>query len=386
MAIHRSTLSSCLVQRVADEARRREWRSRAASLKALVLDAETIQEIDNLATGVFSPLEGFLDSRDFSSVLDRMRLADGTPWAIPIVLDVDRSTADGLREGEDVAVRDREGRDVAILHLREKFTYSRAEYAQKVYGTTDPRHPSVRRIGEMKEVLLAGPVTALERTAAPYPEGRRTPAETRALFAELGWKSVVGFQTRNCPHMAHEAVQKIALAFADGLFIQPIIGKLKAGDFRDEVIIRAYRALIEHYYPKGRVVLGALNTYMRYGGPREAIHHAIMRRNYGCTHFIVGRDHAGVGDFYPPEAAIEIFERFPDLGIAPLAVRGNYRYCRRCMGLVSERTCPHPEEEQVHFSGTIVRETLLARKDPPPEMIRPEVAAILQADPNPFVE
>jgi len=373
-----------LVNRVVPPAQRAEALRQARELPSLPIDEETAHEVYNLAHGVYSPLEGFLGSADFHSVINTGRLSSDLPWTIPIVLDLPREAAAPLHEGQAVALT-WGGVPLAVLHLEEKYGYSREELAARVFGTTDSRHPGVARVMGMGEVLLGGSIDLLHDPEDPFSRYKLTPQETRLLFQAKGWQTVVGFQTRNVPHLGHEYVQKTALSFVDGLFINPVIGKKKAGDFRDEVILDAYDTLIRNYYLKDRAVMSIWRLEMRYAGPREAIFHAIVRKNFGCTHFIVGRDHAGVGNYYPPYAAQEVFREFPDLGITPLFFTAFF-YCRRCGGVANEKTCPHDSSQRIDFSGTWLRQVLTAKGEPPAELLRHEVAQAIMKWDNPFVE
>jgi sulfate adenylyltransferase len=350
----------------------------AARLPRLVIDAEIVSDLENIATGVYSPLEGFLGETDFKAVVEGCRLASDLAWTIPIVLDVDKKTAEGLKAGTDVALATEDGRPVAILHLREKYGFDKARMAEKVFGTTDPAHPGVAKVMAMKDVLLGGPIDLIDMTPTPFDRWKLSPKETRVLFEAKGWRTVVGFQTRNTPHIGHEYVQKAALTFTDGLFINPVIGRKKKGDFKDEVILASYEEAIRLYYLKDRTTMAILQMEMRYAGPREAIHHAILRKNFGCTHIIIGRDHAGVGSYYPPFAAQDIFEDFPDLGIVPLFFR-SFSHCRKCGSVVNEKICPHPPADHIQFSGTKIRDLLVKGECPPPELMRPEVARVIMA-------
>jgi sulfate adenylyltransferase len=374
-----------LVERVLKAAARNEVLARAPKLPCLTVDAETVSDLENIATGVYSPLEGFMGAADFRSVLNGMRLPNDLAWTIPIVLDTDRKTAAGLKVGQEILLRSAAGRPVALLRLDEAYGFDKAEAAEKVFGTSDPAHPGVAKVQRMKDVLLAGPVDLIEATPTPFDRWKLTPRESRVLFEAKGWRTVVGFQTRNTPHIGHEYVQKAALTFTDGLFINPVIGRKKKGDFKDEVILASYEELIRHYYLKERAVMAILQMEMRYAGPREAIHHAIVRKNFGCSHIIIGRDHAGVGSYYHPYAAQEIFDEFPDLGIVPLFFRSFY-YCRKCGSVVNEKICPHPASEQVQFSGTKIRDLLVSGEVPPAELMRPEVAKVIMQFKDPFNE
>jgi sulfate adenylyltransferase len=364
------------VERVLEGEARSQAIARSASLPALDLEERQAREVENLAMGIYAPLSGFLARADFASVLERGRFADGAPWTIPIVLDTSADDARRLGGAPEVLLRFA-GQPLAILTLEGGYGWSRDDFNRSIFGTLDPAHPGVAFTAGMGPVLLAGGIDLIEPAPSPFSAHRLSPRATRARFAQLGWKTVVGFQTRNIPHIAHEALQKAALNLVDGLFINPLVGGKKAGDFEDTVIVAAYEALLRHYYPADRAALGILQGQMRYAGPREAIFHAIQRRNFGCTHFIVGRDHAGVGKFYPPYAAQEIFADYPDLGITPLFF-GAFFQCRRCGAPASEKTCPHGAGERLDFSGTRVRDAIL-KGEAIDAMIRPEVQAAIRA-------
>jgi sulfate adenylyltransferase len=324
-----------LIDLTASEKRREGLISEFSELDSFVINKNLAQEIDNIAQGVFSPLEGFLTRNEFECVLSRGRLASDVPWTIPIVLDVDESEIDGTQVGDEVGIR-LNGGPIAIMKIDDVYSYDKKGFAESVFGTNDTNHPGVAKIKGMKDTLVGGSLTFLNHIGNPYPDYTRSPEETRSLFKKKGWKSVVAFQTRNPPHLGHEYVQKTALSMVDGIFINPLIGKKKSGDFRDDVILESYKALMENYYPDQSASMSVLHTEMRYGGPKEAIHHAIMRKNFGCTHFIVGRDHAGVGNYYGPFDAHEIFEEYPDLGIAPIKFR-SFFYCKKCGSIANEK-------------------------------------------------
>jgi len=354
----------------------------AKRLPQIVLTKELAKEVQNIAYGVFSPLEGFLTREDYISVLNERRLTTGMPWTIPIVLDI--STDSEVKEGNDVALLD-EGRPIAIMHVEDIYQYDREELAQKVFGTTDLGHPGVAKVYRMKEFLVGGKIDLIDEPQMPFADYFLKPQVTRLLFEKKGWQTVVAFQTRNIPHVGHEYLQKTALTFTDGLFINPVIGRKKAGDFKDELILKTYQALINNYYPKDRVVMSILPMEMRYAGPREAIFHAVIRQNFGCTHFIVGRDHAGVGNYYSPYAAQEVFKEFPELDITPMFFR-SFFYCKKCLGVGNEKTCPHGNQEHLDFSGTKIREMLLRKEVPPEELVRPEVSKIILDWESPYVD
>lgn len=373
-----------LVDRTLDVDERKRILSLFPDYHQLEVSKEIAQEIDNIATGVFSPLEGFLTKSDFESVLRTGRLASNVPWTIPIVLDVDNTELGSVRPGEYLGLTLNE-KPIARMHVEEIYNYDKADFAQSVYGTEDPKHPGVAKILQMKENLVGGKIDLLNDIGNPYPENTLTPKETRELFESKGWKTVVAFQTRNTPHLGHEYVQKTALSIVDGLFVNPLIGKKKAGDFKDEVILDSYRALMENYYPKTSATMSVLHTEMRYGGPKEAIHHAIMRKNFGCTHFIVGRDHAGVGDYYGPFDAHKIFEDYPDLEIKPIMFR-SFFFCKKCNSIANDKTCPHDGGNIVNFAGRKIREMLSKGDTPSEDMMRPEVASSILKYDEPFVK
>jgi len=375
-----------LIKRFLTGNEREEALKEAPKLPRLDVDPEVASDILNIASGVFSPLEGFLCKEDFFEVLYHKRLANGVPWTIPIVLDITKQEADQLSRKQPVALY-YNGLPLAILEAPRVYEFSPKELAQEIFGTMDLRHPGVAKVQRMKPRLVGGRLNVLNGIEVPFANYSLKPVETRVLFEAKGWRTVVGFQTRNVPHLGHEYVQKTALTFVDGIFINPVIGKKKSGDFKDEVIIRAYEALMKDYYLKERAVMAVLQTEMRYAGPREALFHAIIRKNFGCTHFIVGRDHAGVGHYYKPYAAQEIFEEFPDLGIIPLFFTAFF-YCQRCGGVANEKICPHREADRIPFSGTLLRDALSGKapKEALEKLIRPEVAQVIRRFENPFVE
>ncbi|MDP1808885.1 MAG: sulfate adenylyltransferase [Actinomycetota bacterium] len=368
-----------LVNRIADPKTKEGWLAKAQSLPIIQLNAREISDINMIAVGAFSPLEGFMGAQDYESVVERMRLANGLPWTIPITLAVTQDEAAALSAGDDVLLAACEGTPAAVLHLQEKFHFDKEKEADRVYRTTDLSHPGVKYLMDSGDILLGGKITLLDRLqSTDFIENQLDPAESRQLFHKLGWKRVVGFQTRNPVHRAHEYIQKCALEAVDGLFLHPLVGETKSDDIPADVRMRCYKVLLDNYYPKDRVVLAILPAAMRYAGPREAIFHAIIRKNYGCTHFIVGRDHAGVGKFYGSFDAHYIFDEFdPDeLAITPLFFDYTF-YCRQCGGMASYKTCPHDSANHVSLSGTKVREMLGAGEIPPVEFSRPEVARIL---------
>ena len=353
---------------------------RARGLRRLPLDSNQILDLEKIANGTFSPLTGCIGSRDYRSVCDDLRLADGTPWSIPVLLQVPDALAHDLSVGEEIHLwNTAEDRSSGLLTVEEVYDIDLTEQAEKVYGTTERAHPGVNRMMEGGATCVAGPVWLLRHSQSLIPPAYDlNPADVRAEIVRRGWKTVTGFQTRNLGHKAHEHLQKVGLELTDGLLIHPLIGWKKPGDMLPEIILEGYELLVEHYYPKDRVMLAGLTTAMRYAGPREALFHAIIRRNFGCTHFIVGRDHAGVGGYYEKYAAHRVFDRFTteELGITPLRLHGPC-YCRVCDEIVTEAICPHGPDGWVDISGTEIRAMVGRGEHPPSEIMRPEIAQFL---------
>lgn len=373
-----------LVNRMVTGRRRDHLLEEAIELPKIEINESTAADVVNIAHGVYSPLEGFMVQEDYIHVLHDMRLSNDVPWTIPIVLDVDPEEIINVKESDDIALL-YNGKPIAIMKIEEIYGWNKNEYCERIFKTNSIAHPGVAKTIKKKELLIGGPIDLLNDIPEPFEKYRLWPIETRILFETKGWKTIAGFQTRNVPHLGHEYIQKAALTFVDGLFINPLVGWKKRGDFRDEVITRAYEVLIQHYFPKDSIVFSILRMEMCYAGPREAIFHAIVRKNFGCTHFIVGRDHAGVGNFYRPYEAWEIFKEFPDLGITPLFIRESF-YCKKCGGFVNEKICPHSNKYRVRISGTKLRSFILRREKPPEYMVRPEVTEVILSFDKPFIE
>ncbi|MEP7340977.1 MAG: sulfate adenylyltransferase [Acidobacteriota bacterium] len=368
-----------LVDREARSAERETLLRASAALPVVTINARAEADLELIAIGALSPLEGFLGEADYLSVRDNLRLANGLVWSIPITLSATAEERAKLNVGDDVALRTRDGQLVAVLHLAEIYAYDKQREAEAVYGTSEDKHPGVQVLYSQGEYLLGGKVTVLDHpNGHEFKQYRHTPAQTRALFAEKGWQRIVAFQTRNPVHRAHEYIQKCAMETVDGLLLHPIVGETKADDIPAAVRLRAYEAILQNYYPLDRTVLAVLPAAMRYAGPREAIFHATIRKNYGCTHFIVGRDHAGVGNYYGTYDAQKIFGNFTaeEIGITPMFFDNTF-YCRKCDGMASLKTCPHDASQHVSLSGTKVREMLTNGEIPPIEFTRPEVAQVL---------
>ncbi|TAE99957.1 MAG: sulfate adenylyltransferase [Oscillatoriales cyanobacterium] len=375
-----------LVNRIATLDQRQEFFDKAESLPRVQLSDRSISDLQMIAIGALSPLKGFMGQADYRSVVKEMRLSNGLPWSIPITLSVSEAVADTLTEGGLVRLDSPAGEFAGILELAEKYRYSKEEEALNVYRTDDLKHPGVQVVDQSGPINLAGEVWLLERELdARFPQYQIDPAKSRILFKEKGWKTIVGFQTRNPIHRAHEYIQKCALETVDGLFLHPLVGTTKDDDIPADVRMRCYEILLDKYYPKDRVILAINPAAMRYAGPREAIFHALIRKNYGCTHFIVGRDHAGVGDYYGTFDAQHIFDEFEpsELGIVPMKFEHAF-YCKVTEQMGTTKTSPSTPEQRVHLSGTKVREMLRAGKLPPPQFSRPEVAAELAKAMNIF--
>ena len=358
---------------------RAEAIAHAKSLRHLTLDEREASDLEMIGYGALSPLTGFMRKADYDTVVDTMRLSDGLVWALPVTKAVSQEEASSIAVGQEVALDAPDGSLMGIMQVTDVYAYDKAREAQRCFGTTETAHPGVARLMAQGEMLLGGPVRVIDRpTHAMFNEYRLTPMETRQRFDELGWKTVVGFQTRNPVHRAHEYLHKVAMESVDGLLLHPLVGATKSDDVPAETRMKTYEAILAHYYPKNRAMMAVFPAAMRYAGPREALWHAIARKNYGCTHFIVGRDHAGVGNYYGSYDAQVLIDTFPqhELGIVPFKFEHTF-FCATCGNMASSRTCPHDRTHHVVLSGTKVRDMLTAGELPPPEFTRPELARIL---------
>jgi sulfate adenylyltransferase len=367
-----------LITNMASERERAELQERARSMPQVEVGSRQLADLEMLAIGAYSPLGGFMNKADYLGSVNDMHLSNGLPWSVPITLSTTSEQAATLKEGSQIALVNAQCTLQAVMTIEEKFGYNKQLEASKVYRTTDEAHPGVKVVYEQGDVLLGGPVRVVALQQQAFAKYRFTPTQSRQAFAERGWKRVVGFQTRNPVHRAHEYIQKCALETVDGLYLHPLVGDTKGDDIPADVRMQCYEVLLENYYPTDRVILGVLPAAMRYAGPREAIFHALMRKNYGCSHFIVGRDHAGVGNYYGTYDAHYIFAEFDPakLGITPMFFDHTF-FCRACDSMASSKTCPHNSDHHVALSGTKVRQMLQAGEIPPREFSRPEVAKVL---------
>lgn len=339
------------------------------------LNDNLLMDVAKISDGSFSPLEGFMDREDYNSVVKRKKLKNGLIWTIPIVLDMNRRSASAVKIGDTITLT-RGAHPIAILIIRDKFIPDRRGDAKLIFGTTNERHPGVREYLNKNAIFLGGDICVLNQPRFGFAAFDYEPRQTRDIFTRMNWRSIVAFHSRNVIHRAHEFLQKSAMQVSDGIFIHLIAGRTKSGDFLPDIILGGYQRFIKLYYPRQRALLGVLTCAMKFAGPREAVLHAIIRKNYGCTHFIVGRDHAGVGGFYQTYAAHNIFDEIGDLGITILRLRGPY-FCKKCRDIVTEKVCPHSKQHHSEVSGTLIRDFIKRGKTPPPTLMRPEVAKFL---------
>ena len=335
-------------------------------------------DAEQIAIGGYAPLSGFMGKDDFESVLNNMRLVVGDVWTLPIILDISKEAAASIKIGDEVLLGDEQGQANVLFSVDEIYDYNKFAYCEKIYGTKDVAHPGVAKVLKMGEVLVGGRVVSvLNNFDFDVRKFMMTPKEVKEYFKKHNWKTIVAFHTRNVVHRAHEYLQRCGMEYVDGILIHPAVGFTKAGDFKKELIVRSYQRLIDGYYPKNKALLAALGIGMKFAGPREAVFHALIRKNYGCTHIIIGRDHAGVGGYYEKYAAHKIFSNLPPLGITPLLLKGPF-YCEKCESIATENTCSHDESCRLEVSGTLAREFIKEKKRPPKWLMRPEIADLLE--------
>lgn len=373
-----------LINRVLNEKQAAKAMEQAKGFPVVQLDEELVKDVKNIARGVYSPLEGFMEKDDFVRTVHEKKLASGVVWSIPIVLSVSDEKAKEFSKGSRITLTGPDGKPVALMTVEDMYGFDVTDVVQNIYGTTSDEHPGVTFVKSWQPVLVGGQIDLIDNSKTPFEHVNLDPQETRVMFKEKGWKTVAGFQTRNAPHRAHEYLQRCALEITDGLFINPIIGRKKTGDFQDHIIIKAYTHMIQEYFPRNSAVFSILPAMMRYAGPREAIQHAIIRKNFGCTHFVVGRDHAGVGDFYGPFDAQQIFDTIDDFGIEILKF-DNAFMCSKCGCMATIKTCGHDKEFQTGPSGTKIRKLVQAGELVPESIMRPDVAKILITEQDVFV-
>ncbi|MFC7072167.1 sulfate adenylyltransferase [Halovenus rubra] len=374
-----------LVDRTVDADRSEDLRESFESYATVTLDRNLLFDFQNLAQGVYSPLEGFMCRNDFLKVVNDVTLENGVAWPLPIVLDITAELANEIEPGDRIGIRRPDGTPLGVMDADSVYRYNEDDTCQNMFGTTDDDHPGVRTIRSKDPFFVGGPIKAFSDALPRNGSHDLTPKEMRVLFKKRGWDRIVGFQTRNAPHRAHEYLQKSALEHVDGILIQPKIGEKKPGDYTNETILNGYESLIENYYPTDSVALAIFKSRMMYAGPREAVFDAIVRKNYGCTHFIIGRDHAGVGNYYGDFEAQRLFDAIGDIGIEPLYYHYAF-YCTACDGIVSEKICPHDSTHHMEPSGTELRKTLSNGQQPPSELMRPEVAETILSTDGVFIE
>jgi len=370
-----------LVDRTVERSAHKNRVGEITSLPKITLDERLYQDVINISNGRYSPISGFMNHDNFQKVAKDMTLGDGTVWPLPVILDVGSELATKLEPHKRAALVIPDDQIVGTIDVRDIYKVNKRDAAESIFGTSDTDHPGVANFLSTQDFFVGGPISVFE--GQRYNDHDLQPVESRVLFKQYDWDTVVGFQTRNAPHRGHEYIQKCALEQTDGLLVQPKLGEKKVGDYTDDVILEAYEELIRHYYPDECVVLSVFPSRMRYAGPREAVFDAIVRKNQGCTHFIIGRDHAGVSDYYEVDAAHQIFDEIANIGIEPMLFEHAF-YCRDCDGMCSDRICPH-EDERVYPSGSKVRKLVQNGEKPSEKIMRPEVASFIIETPQPFV-
>ena len=351
--------------------------SKKKSLPIIKISEVALMDAEQIAIGGYAPLKGFMGKSDFESVLNKMSLANGEVWTLPITLDVKKEEGASVKTGDEVLLVNQKDEPCVVLKVDQIYAHDKSLRCKSLYGSEDMAHPGIAKVMAMGDVLLGGQVIEfLQGFSAPIREAMMTPVQTKEYFEQQGWKTIAAFHTRNVVHRAHEYLQRCAMEYIDGLLIHPVTGSTKAGDFKKELIIKAYHKLITTYYPKNKVLLAALGIGMHFAGPREAVFHALVRKNYGCTHIVIGRDHAGAGGCYDKYAAHKIFSELPSLGITPLLFKGPF-YCKRCESIVTENTCAHDEDDTLEVSGTLVRKLIKEKQKLPKWLMRPEIADLL---------
>lgn len=358
--------------------------SLSPKIPQIILTQEEIKTVKNIARGLYSPITGFLDKEDFHNVVTVMKLTNGMTFPIPLFLTVSKKEANDIKIGQKISLVDNRGIPISLMEISDKFTYSREKIAKNVFQTTSIDHPGVRNIYKTKDIFIGGKIELINNDKEPFSYLNLDPEETRVIFALHKWRTIAGFQTRNPIHRGHEYLHRAVMEKIDGLFINPVIGEKKKGDFKDTVIIESYKKMVTDFYPKKKVLFSILPYQMQYAGPREAVLHAIIRKNFGCTHFIVGRDHAGIGKYYSPFAAQDIFRQVDDLGIEIIKMPDVF-YCKKCKNMATNDDCSHDEENHINLSGTYIRTLITSNQSVPPEIIRPEIAEIIKNNSDPFV-
>ncbi len=350
----------------------------------ITISQEEIKTVKNIARGLYSPVAGFLDKKDFHQVVIGMKLTNGITFPIPLFLTVSKKEANNIKIGQKIALVDNRGIPISLMEISDKYTYNKEKIAKNVFQTTNPDHPGVRYIYKTRDIFIGGEIDLINNDKEPFSDLNLDPEETRSIFALHNWQTIAGFQTRNPIHRGHEYLHRAVMKKIDGLFINPVIGEKKKGDFKDTIIIDSYKKMVTDFYPKNKVLFSILPYQMQYAGPREAVLHAIIRKNFGCTHFIVGRDHAGIGKYYSPFAAQDIFNEINDLGIKIIKMPDVF-YCKKCKNMTTIDECKHDEVNHINLSGTYIRSLITSKKSVPSEIIRPEIAEIIKNNSDPFV-